>query len=34
MVFKLNISEKSGKTWKLETESEAFLEKKIGDKID
>ncbi len=34
MVFKLNISEKSGKTWKLETESEAFLEKALGDKIE
>ena len=34
MVFKINISEKSGKTYKLETESEVFLEKSIGDKID
>ena len=33
MAFKLNMSEKSGKTWKLETESEAFLEKALGDKI-
>jgi len=34
MVFKLNMSEKSGKTYKLETESEALLEKSIGDKIE
>lgn len=33
MAFKLNISEKSGKTYKLETENEAFLEKSIGEKI-
>ncbi len=34
MAFKLNMSEKSGKTYKLETESEALLEKSIGDKIE
>lgn len=28
------MSEKSGKTYKLETESEALLEKSIGDKIE
>jgi len=34
MVFKINISEKSGKTYKLETESEAFLDKSLNDKIE
>ena len=34
MTFKINISEKTGKTWKLETESEVFLEKSLGDKIE
>ncbi len=34
MAFKINISEKTGKTYKLETESEAFLEKSIRDKIE
>ena len=34
MVFKINIAEPStGKTWKIESESEAFLEKAIKDKI-
>ena len=33
MSFKLNISEKSGKTYKLETESETFLEKALNEKI-
>ena len=32
MVFKLNISDK-GKAWKLETESEFFVGKNLGDKI-
>ncbi len=32
MAFKLNISEK-GKSWKLETESEELVGKKIGSKI-
>jgi small subunit ribosomal protein S6e len=34
MAFKLNISEKNGKTWKLETENEVFLEKALNDKIE
>ena len=34
MTFKLNISEKSGKTYKLETESEAFLDKSLKEKIE
>ena len=34
MVFKVNISEKSGKTWKLETESEELLGKALHDKLD
>ena len=34
MAFKINISEKTGKTYKLETENEVFLEKSLGDKID
>ena len=34
MTFKLNIAEKSGKSYKLETESEAFLEKSLNDKIE
>ena len=34
MVFKINISEKTGKTYKLETESEVFLEKSLGDKVE
>ena len=33
MPFKLNISTANGKTWKLETESEALVGHKIGDKI-
>jgi small subunit ribosomal protein S6e len=32
MVFKINISEK-GKSWKLETDTEALVGRKIGDKI-
>ena len=32
MEFKINISEK-GKTFHLETESEGFIGKKIGEKI-
>ena len=34
MVFKINISEKSGKTYKLETESEEIIGKELHDKID
>jgi len=33
MPFKINISEKSGKTYKLEMESEEMLGKELGDKI-
>ena len=34
MVFKINISEKSGKTYKLETESEEIVGKELHDKIN
>ena len=34
MVFKINISNKDGKTYKLELESEDILGKKIHDKIE
>lgn len=34
MVFKINISEKSGKTYKLETEAEALIDKELNDKVD
>ena len=33
MVFKFNISEK-GKAWKIESDNESFIGKKIGDKLD
>ncbi len=33
MAFKLNLSEKSGKTWKMESESESFIDKEINQKI-
>lgn len=33
MVFKINISEKSGKTFKLESESESLIGKELYDKI-
>ncbi|HRZ85235.1 MAG TPA: S6e family ribosomal protein [Candidatus Paceibacterota bacterium] len=33
MVFKINLSEKNGKTFHLETESEELIGKKIGEKI-
>lgn len=33
MAFKINIGNK-GKTWKLETESEALVGKSVGDKIE
>lgn len=33
-MFKINIAEKSGKTYKLETEAEALLEKALHDKVD
>ena len=34
MVFKINISEKTGKTFHLELESEGLVGKKLHDKID
>ncbi|SRR6056297_1421568 len=34
MVFKINIGEKSGKTYKFETESESLIDKELHDKID
>lgn len=33
MVFKINIGEKSGKTYKLESEEDAFIDKKLRDSI-
>jgi len=33
-MFKINISEKTGKTYKLELESEEFIGKELGDKIE
>jgi len=33
-MFKLNLSEKSGKTYKLETESEALIDKELHEKIE
>jgi len=33
MVFKINISTKDGKTYKLETEAEALIGKELNDKI-
>ena len=33
MAFKVNIAGKAGKTWKLETESQALIGKKLHDKI-
>ena len=33
MAFKINISEKSGKTYKLESESEELIGKELHDKI-
>jgi len=34
MAFKINIAEKSGKTYKLETEAETLLEKALHDKVE
>ena len=34
MVFKINIAEKSGKTFHLESDSEEFLEKELHSKIN
>jgi len=33
MVFKINISEGSGKTYKIETEAESLIDKELHDKI-
>ncbi|MEM3091129.1 MAG: S6e family ribosomal protein [Candidatus Pacearchaeota archaeon] len=33
MVFKINISEKSGKTWKLESEAEEIIGKELHQKV-
>jgi len=33
-MFKINIAEKSGKTYKLEVEAEALVEKALHDKVD
>jgi small subunit ribosomal protein S6e len=33
MAFKINIGTKDGKTFKLETEAPAIIDKKLGDKI-
>ncbi len=33
-MFKINISEKSGKTYKLETEAESLIDKSLNDKIN
>ncbi len=33
MVFKINIGDKSGKTYKFETESEALIDKELKEKI-
>ena len=34
MTFKINISEKTGKTFKLESEAEELIEKQLHDKVD
>jgi len=34
MPFKLNISDKEGKSWKLETEAEALSGKVVGDEVE
>lgn len=34
MAFKINIGEKSGKTYKLEAEVPALIDKSLGDKIE
>jgi small subunit ribosomal protein S6e len=33
MAFKINISEKSGKTYKIETEAESLIDKVLHDKV-
>ncbi|MBT4376897.1 30S ribosomal protein S6e [archaeon] len=34
MAFKINVSEKSGKTYKLETEAEGLIDKELHEKVD
>ncbi|NCN51494.1 30S ribosomal protein S6e [archaeon] len=34
MAFKINIGEKSGKTYKLEASAQGLIDKEVGDKID
>lgn len=34
MAFKINVSDKSGKTYKLEAEAPALIDKKLGDVIE
>ncbi|MFA5953288.1 MAG: S6e family ribosomal protein [Candidatus Pacearchaeota archaeon] len=34
MVFKINISDKSGKTYKLEIEAESLIDKELNDKVN
>ena len=34
MAFKINIGEKSGKTYKLEANAPGLIDKELGDKID
>ena len=34
MAFKINISEKSGKTYKIETEAEGLIDKELKQKVD
>ena len=33
-MFKINISSKDGKTYKIETEAESLIDKKLHDKIE
>ena len=33
-MFKINISEKSGKTYKIEAEAESLIDKELRDKVD
>ena len=33
MAFKINISEKNGKTWKLEAEAQELIDKKLGETV-
>ena len=34
MAFKINLSDKTGKTYKLETEAEALIDKKLHETVD